>query len=219
MRKTILLPVLALLLTGNIMAQSETNGNELVMECTRIVGEGQHKQMVIWYPLEFWDVLKTQAKLPEYYVEKLKDDMKGYLMFCVADYIHNAVGMKFKPAEEVRKSATLTDSSGKVYYPLSEEEVSPSAAVLMSSMQPVFSRMFGQFGEGMVILMFKAEVKDDQQEMRITNRNRFTLNVDNTPVTFKLPLAAGLPPKQCPIDKEPMKGNWHYCPEHGVKLD
>lgn len=219
MRKTILLSLIVLLLASRAGAQAVGNGNDLIMECTRIQNDGAHRQMVIWYPLEFWDMVKEQSRIPESYVSMIKEEMKHYLMFCVADYTQGISGLKFATEEEVRKKVTLTDSSGKVYHPVPEEDISSSAAVLVNSMKPVMGQMLGQFGEGMVILLFKAEQEGENPVISVAKPNRFTLNFGQKDFVFKLPLGSALPPKTCPVDKEPMKGNWNYCPEHGVKLD
>jgi hypothetical protein len=81
------------------------------------------------------------------------------------------------------------------------------------------AQMLGQFGEGMRIYLFKAKKINGQPVINIMTKNNFTLSWNSASLTWKLPLSSVLPPKFCSVDNEQMKGNWNYCPIHGVKLD
>ena len=80
-------------------------------------------------------------------------------------------------------------------------------------------QLLGQFGEGMKVFLFKPKHKKLHQLDDVKSKNKFSLRWDSNTITWKLPFSSVLPPKICPIDKEKMKGNWDYCPFHGVKLE
>lgn len=81
------------------------------------------------------------------------------------------------------------------------------------------AQMLGQFGEGMRVFLFDAKQLNEEAPLDLTAANDFALSWGETNLKWTLPFASMLPPKYCPIDGEQMKGNWNYCPVHGVKLD
>jgi hypothetical protein len=193
--------------------------HEFVMECTKTNGEGPNKQMVIWIPYNFWEVIGDQMHATPDFVENMVTQMKDYTMFCVVDYTITNSGMSFKTDEEIRKSIKLTDSSGNMLSPLRESEISADAKHLIVGLQPKIAQIFGQFGEGMRIYIFKAKKINGEPVINVMAKNNFKLKWDTTSLSWALPISSALPPKFCPVDHEQMKGNWSYCPIHGVKLD
>ena len=85
--------------------------------------------------------------------------------------------------------------------------------------QPTLAKFLGQFGEGMCVVLFEAKKIDGKPAIDITKVNHFTLSWEQANLKWTLPFASILPFKYCPVDNEQMKGNWNYCPFHGIKLD
>lgn len=194
------------------------NTTEFVTDCMRVNERGNSKQLVIWMPYIFWQFVGEQMKAPPEFVAHLTVEMKNYTLFCVADYTLNGTELKFKTDEEIRKTLRLTDSLNNVYRPLAESEISPDAKMLLKNLEPVMAQIMGQFGEGMRLYLFRAEKVNGEPTLNVAKPNRFTLSWDDVKLSWKLPLASVLPLKKCPVDKEAMKGNWNFCPEHGVRL-
>jgi hypothetical protein len=196
-----------------------TSTNDLVMECMKNNEDGVSKQMVIWFPYNFWEIIGEQMKVSPEFVENIISQMKNYMMFCVVDYTTTSSGISFKTDSEIQKSIRLTDSSKNISLPLEDNEISDDAKKLLQNLHPVMAQMLGQFGEGMRIYLFRAKQINGEPEVNVMTKNSFTLTWNTTSLNWKLPFSSVLPSKFCPIDNEKMKGNWDYCPFHGVKLD
>lgn len=206
------------LTTANSQKLKPTSTNDLVMECMKNNGEGANKQMTIGFPYNFWEIIGEQMKVSPEFVENIVTQMKDYMMFCVVDYTTTSSGINFKTDEEIRKSIKLTDSSKNVLKPLADTDISADAKKLLQNLKPLMAQMLGQFGEGMRIYLFKPKKLNGQSAFNVLTKNNFTLSWNTTSLNWQLPLSSVLPPKFCSIDNEKMKGNWEYCPIHGIKL-
>lgn len=196
-----------------------TSLNDFVTECLKSNGEMPHKQMVIWFPSNYWQITGEQMNISPGSINKIVSEMSKYMMFTVVDYEITSTGINYKTDEDIRKSIRLYDSSKVVYYPIDMKNISPTATELLKSLQPVMAQMLGQFGQGMRIFLFEAKQVNGKPVIDITKTNHFSLSWDDINLKWTLPFASILPPKFCPVDNEKMKGNWSFCPVHGVRLD
>ena len=216
-----IITVAFLFLAVTVAAQNTrpSSTNDLVMECMKTNGEGASKQMSIWYPYNFWQIIGDQMKSSPEFTRHIVTEMKDYMMFSVVDYTIGSSGLTFKTDVEIRQSLKLIDSSNTVLTPLRDDEISAEAKTLLQNLQPIMAQILGQLGAGMRIYLFKAKKVNGQPSVNVSTKNAFTLSWDTTRLTWKTPFASMLAPKFCPVDKEQMKGTWNYCPMHGVKLD
>lgn len=218
--KYLLLPVLMVItLTSAGQKVKPTSTSEFIQDCMKNSGEIPNKSMVIWFPHNFWQIVGDMKKLSPDVVQNIVNEMSQYMMFAVVDYSASGSGITFKSEAEIRKTIKLYDSAKNAYTPVDPKEVTPAASVLLNNLQPMMAQMLGQFGEGMRIFLFKAQQVSGKPAIDITKPNTFSLSWDQVNVKWTLPFASILPPKFCPVDNEPMKGNWNYCPIHGAKLD
>lgn len=218
-KKNLLLPFFTLIvLISAGQYQKPTNTSDFVMECMKTSGELPDKQMALWFPYNFWQIIGEQMNITSDAVQDIADEMSNYMMFAVVDYHVSNSGVTFKSDEEIRKSIKLYDSSKKVYAPINDKDISPTAKMLLQNFQPVMSQMLGQFGAGMRVFLFDAKKKNGRPIIDIATVNNFTLSWEQISIRWTLPFSSALPPKYCPVDGEQMKGNWNYCPVHGVKL-
>jgi hypothetical protein len=194
------------------------NTNDFVIECMKTNAEGTHRQTTIWFPYNFWEIVGEQMKSSPEFTQNIVGHMKSYMMFCVVDYWVSGTELSFKSEDEIRSTLKLTDSSNEIFNPLPEQDIDAEAKQLLQHLRPTMAQMFGQFGKGMRIFLFKPKQTNGQVQFNVLKKNCFSLSWDNTRLTWKLPLSSVLPPKFCPVDNEQMKGNWEYCPVHGVKL-
>jgi hypothetical protein len=217
---SILVIVILFILQANAQKYKPTSTNDFVIECMKTNGEGDHKQMVLWFPTAFWEIVAQQMKVSPEFMEQVVHEMDGYMMFAVVDYSSiPGTSLTFKSEDEIRKSIKFIDSTKTIYLPLKDEDISPAAKQLIASLKPIMGQMLGQFGSGMRIFLFNAKKVNGKNPFDILTANSFRLNWDQTSLKWTLPFASVLEPKYCPVDKEQMKGNWNYCPVHGVKLN
>lgn len=195
-----------------------TSTNDFVMECMKSGGEAPDKQMVLWFPYNFWQIIGEQMKTPPDFTNRIVSEMSNYMMFAVVDYTVSGSGITFKSDDEIRSTIKLYDSSKNVYKPIDSKEISSTATQLLQNLQPVMAQMLGQFGAGMRVFLFDARQLNGKAAIDITKTNNFTLSWGQTNLKWTLPFASVLPPKYCSVDGEQMKGNWNFCPIHGVKL-
>jgi hypothetical protein len=209
-----------LLGTGFGQQVKPANINDFVSDCTRSNGNGANRQLAIWFPAEFWQIANAQNKdIPPALLQNIVDEMKEYMMFCVVDYTISGTDIQFTGEDEIRRSIRLIDSSKTIYVPLEEDDISSTASALINSLKPMMAQLVGQFGEGMRVVLFKAKKINGKPAIDITRKNSFTLELAKHQLKWSMPFGSLMPPKYCPIDKEIMKGNWEFCPEHGVKLE
>jgi len=180
-------------------------------------GEIPHKEMVLWIPAQFWEIVGSQMKLPPETVTNIAKEMSPYMMFCVVDYSMEGSQIVFKSAEDIRTTLKMVDSSKHVYLPLDDKNVSPTALRMVNQFQPIMAKLLGQFGDGMHVFLFDG-TNNGKPAFEVDKPNRFLLTWEGASAKYTLPLASVLPPKYCPIDREQMQGNWNYCPIHGAKL-
>ncbi len=193
-----------------------TSNNEFVMECMKVSGEGTSKKMALWLPYNFWEIVGKQMKVSPEFIVRLTNQMKNYMMFCVVDYSLGTNGMAFN--DDIGKTIELIDSSNKVFRPLSENDINDEAKTLINNLKPTLAIMFGQFGSGMQIFVFKADQMHGKLNIDVKDKNSFSLGWNNTKLNWELPFSSVFPVKFCPTDNAEMKGIWQYCPMHGVKL-
>ena len=197
-----------------------TTTNDFVAECMRNSEDGGRKQMVMWLPTAFWEIVAQQMNAAPEAMEMIVQEMDQYHMFGVVDYGSPSTGvMDFASEEELRKSIKYIDSSKTIFLPLKNDEITPKARQLVQTMEPMLKQVLGQFGGGMRIFLFRAKKVNGMNAMDVRAKNSFRLSWGQTNLLWSLPLASLMPPKYCPVDKEKMKGNWSFCPFHGTKLD
>lgn len=188
------------------------------MDCMKNSGEVPHKEMTLWIPARFWEIVGDQMKLPPESVTAIVQEMSPYMMFCVVDYTIEGTHIAFKTAEEIRPTLKLVDSSKHVHLPLADKDVSPVAMRMVNQFQPLMAKLLGQFGDGMHIFLFDGTAGNGKPAFDVDKPNHFVLTWESATAKWSLPLASVLPPKFCPVDHEQMQGTWSYCPVHGTKL-
>ena len=219
MKYFLLLALSISVLATNAQKAVSVNSSDLVAECMKNAGELPAKQMAIWFPYNFWQLIWEKANINPDLIREISNEMSNYLMFAVVDYTVSGTNISFKSEEVIRKSILLIDSSKVMYRPLEEKDITPNAARLMGAIQPMMAQLLGQFGEGMRIFLFDAKKINGKPAIDIATPNRFSLRWDQTTLKWNMPFASILPAKHCPADGEEMKGNWTYCPFHGLKLE
>jgi hypothetical protein len=156
--------------------------------------------------------------MPPELMIRIETEMSRYLFFIVTESMDSSRNIGFKSDEEIRKSIKLTDRLNNQYDPVDPKDISSGVSKLLSLLKPSLQKIFGEFGKGGRFFLFNSVLKDKQEPINVTKINTFKLSWDKNEFIWVLPFSSFLPPKYCPVDKQIMKGEWSYCPIHGVKL-
>lgn len=196
------------------------NLTDYIREIQNWEKHGNNMSLVFWIPTSYWEIaLKDSPGVTQETIDLIMATFKDYVFVSALDLNIDSDGtMSFTEEKELRSTISVEDSLGNVYLPLEKSKVSADVISYSELFEPIFAQYMGQMGAGMHIYFF--EIKDEQGENLIDEykTGEFTVNHSNKKFHFQLPLVTLLPPKFCPVDSAVMKGNWNYCPFHGVKL-
>lgn len=176
--------------------------------------------LAFWIPTSYWKLAtEGNAQIPEETVAQIVSAFDDYILVCGLDVeIHTNGTASFTDEALLRKSISLEDGEGKVYLPLEGGELSSEALGFLEPMKPTFRQMLGQVGEGMHFYFFKVQDENGKTIIDEYQEGTFTVKHSDREFTYRLPLVSLMPAKICPVDQAEMKGNWKYCPFHGVPL-
>lgn len=183
--------------------------------------QGNNMSFTFWIPTSYWEIaLKDSPSVPPGYVNYISSLFQDYVFICALDLeINTNATMTYTLEQDLRNSISIVDGIGMEYFPLENDQITEEVFLMSETLSPMFAQMLGQMGEGMHFYFF--EIKDKQGNNIIDEytKGEFTVKHSNHDFKFQLPLVCLLPPKTCPKDGAEMKGNWNYCPYHGVKLE
>ena len=213
-----------LLLGASVFGQiqkEDINLTDFIREIEQWKKENDRIQFVAWLPVDYWEIVGSQTNnVSTQTISQMKTAMKDFVLVYVLDMRINRDGtMEFKSADEIKNDLAFIDSANLKYYPLPEQKISQNALKIGVQLKPFFAQNMGKMGQGLNIFYF--QVKDNKGQNLINPRlkNSFSIREGGKQFSWMLPLVSLMPPKFCPVDKEKMKGNWNYCPIHGVKLN
>lgn len=177
--------------------------------------------LAFWIPSSYWRIaLEDSPQVTPELINQIETAFEDFMVVCALDLDINLDGtMTFTKEQDLRKSISILDSMGNDYFPLTNEQLSPEALSFSDAIRPMFAQMLGQMGQGMHFYFFKIKDSDGVNIINEYEKGRFTIKHSNREFKYSLPLVTLLPPKKCPIDSADMKGNWNFCPIHGVKLE
>lgn len=127
--------------------------------------------------------------------------------------------LRFTPEEELRKKMSLKGQDGKNYQPLQSSQLSDKLNMMLDIFNPIFAQMLGEMGANMRFFVFEKENKNGELIFDPTSDKDVSIKVDETVLTWNLPMSSLVPKKRCPKDNEMMNGTWNYCPIHGNELE
>lgn len=210
------------LLASQVSAQGpgSNKASELIREVMTMDNSDGELTMNFWIPTNYWEVTAeaTPDVTPEI-AEQLKMIMKPYIIVLTAHTpISTGLGFDFADETTMRNSIKLVDSEGNKYKPLKNEDVEYDAMNIIGSMKPVFSQMIGEMGRGMHFYIFENVNAEGEPIVNEDDEGSFTIIHSGRSFRYSTPLVALMPPKNCPVDNVQMKGNWKFCPIHGVEL-
>jgi hypothetical protein len=192
---------------------------ELTRETQRVYQDAQVLQMVWWIPPELWSQWARTAGYSATQAEQAVGPLESNTVVFISEGQVSAAGPPaFKSADDLRKRVRIRDASEKEYRPLPSSEVAPDIQLMLTTMQPAFARALGPAGEHLHAFVFAPATPQDPPIASAGDEGSFTVEIDARPFRYRLPLAALLPRRFCPIDREALSGDFKFCPYHGVPL-
>jgi hypothetical protein len=218
--KTVLLLIFILLFSTKTQSQvvnHNVNLQDLMLDCMKTNSNGLNNQIVVWMPYNFWEYSGEKLKIDPKNIQEIISQINEYSIFFVVDYTSSKSGTTYRTDNEIRKTIQLIDSANTKMRLLEDNDIPLNVKQWFQKFKPMFSQMFGNFGSGMNMFIFKSP-STEKQVIDIKAKNHFSLSWDSVKLTWTLPMPSVLPLQYCPVDQEQMKGNWMYCPIHGVKI-
>jgi hypothetical protein len=177
--------------------------------------------LTFWIPSSYWRIaLEDSPQVAPELINQIEKAFEDLMVVCALDLDINLDGtMTYTKEQDLRKSILILDSIGNSHFPLTDAQLSPEALAFSEAISPMFAQMLGQMGQGMHFYFFKIKDSNGANVINEYQKGRFTIKHSGKEFEYLLPLVTLLPSKKCPIDGAEMKGNWNFCPIHGVKLE
>ncbi|MDH4473299.1 MAG: hypothetical protein QE487_11885 [Fluviicola sp.] len=194
--------------------------SKLMKDITITKAGTQQIECSIWMPTIYWEVVaRDNPNMPADAVEQIISIVDNYIIICFVKASINEKTLAYEPMQEsvIRKKLVL-EFNGKTYKALYYNKLPDEVQNIKDILEPTFARMLGEFGNGLSVFFF--EIKDDEGNNLIdpTQKGSFNLKLDDTFMTFNLPLPSLCEDKICTTDDVLFPGNYIYCPFHGTEL-
>ena len=193
---------------------------EMITEIQKWEKDSSKMTLSFWIPNSYWRIALAGNPIgTEKTIKTIEDIFEDYVIVCAADIlIDGTAAITSTPDSILRNNIRVIDRKGKKYYALAEADLSSELALMLINIKPMFAKMFGQMGSGMYFYAFEVKDKKGNNLIDETKEGEFVVAHSNTIFKWRLPLVSLLENKICLEDNEEMKGNWKFCPFHGVEL-
>jgi len=217
-----LLICLALVFASEMNAQGPQSNkmSDVIREVMIMDNSDGEMSISFWIPESYWAL--TAEVSPDVSLEVadyIKDIMRPYIITLTANTEIAVESMfEFATEEEILKTIKLVDAEGNKYTPLEYQDIDYEARNVINSMKPVFTQMVGAMGEGLHFFIFENADAQGNPIIDESKEGSFTIIHSGRSFRYSTPLVTLMPPQYCPKDNREMKGNWKFCPFHGVEL-
>jgi hypothetical protein len=204
---------------GGASATAGERLNALIQETQKSDPSPSSLGLAWWMPTEFWVIaLEEGGSFTPAQVDEVKRTLSPYTMFLVVDgTIGPLGGATFRKPEDVWKSTVLTDTAGRKWSPIPENQLPADLRTLMGAMGPMLKSMLGAMGENLVFAVF-ADKPAGKTLLDATGDGSFSLQVGTTTHNWRLPIGALLPQRSCSACNETLSGAYKFCPYDGTAL-
>jgi hypothetical protein len=195
---------------------------DFIKESQQMKLAGHNMKLVWWVPEEFWDVVANDnPSIRKSDMEAVKSLFSGYTMVIAIAGTRTSENSEviydFMSYDEMKPSIQLIDVSNVQYRPLEDKDISNEILGFRERLKPIFTNSLGALGKGANVFFFKTEAGVNTTSAAANAR--FKVILDAVTFNWNAPMPCLMPAKYCPVDDLKMKGDWIYCPYHGVKLD
>ncbi len=219
--KTIVTVALLCAATLTFAQTKQIDLSEFMKQTQKWHKEGEEMKMAWWIPTDYWRIaLEGNKDVPAEVVSQLENVFDEYVLIFAASINIGSSGVITGVEEEVlAKSLVVVDQNGKKHSPLKRSEINSDALQIEANMKPMFAQSMGQMGQAMHLFFFKIQGADQKNLIAASKEGGFTVQHSSSEFKWVLPLPILMPDKFCPTDKAIMRGDWTFCPYHGVKLN
>lgn len=209
-----LLCILLLFTCSTVFSQVKNDSPDLMSLAKEVILRSKTKEnikQVFWFPLIYWKLSFNDSQYKgNSIIEEIYTTLEDYEIFVVTDVrVSTYSGIIKNDIEDFKLNI-----AGKDYNPVT---VLPERlSMLIGYLKPTFKQMLGQMGESIEVFVF------DNHDKTIPSpyeKSEFSVNINSTILTYKLPFPELVMKKTCPKDNEKLNGSWEYCPWHGTKLN
>ncbi len=177
--------------------------------------------MVWWIPTSHWRIsMANKPSISNDVKDYIENTFKDVVFVCVLDGTFDSESnFKYTDEATMRKNISIIDEKKNVYFPLTEDQMSLDIKEVSANLKPALASSLGEMGVNLSFYYFKIKDSNGKNIYNEKEKGELIINFFNKEYKWILPMISLLPPKYCPIDNDKMKGNWKYCPFHGIKLD
>jgi hypothetical protein len=191
---------------------------QLTRETQQQYQDASKLELVWWVPADIWAAVMNDRTAREVRESTLGlfDD---YLVFFVTEADLSPMGqIRFRSEAQTRERFRLLTPDGKRIAPLPDTQIRADMGVLLNSLRPALANGAGAIGENFRPLLFAARDAQGQKQVDPRRDGALRVALGEREFRWRLPLAALLPPRTCPVDGEVLSGAFRYCPYHGAEL-
>lgn len=195
------------------------NVDELVRDTQRNSLDDGRISLVWWIPVQFWEEsLKANPGVPQAMRAQVTAVMADYNVVALLRAMTGPGGIEdVQPKEELLKN-TRVEFGGKLVEPLTAENISPAATLLLSQLKPALMASAGQLGQGMEFVVYPGKA-DGKLLIDAAQPGSLAITFYGKAQKWRLPLGSLLPPKTDRKTGEDFPGNYLFNPFTGDKLD
>ena len=202
------------------LADDSQKLTSLIKETQKLTTDSGSLVLVWWIPHQYWEEsTKNNPAINDILKQDVLKAVQEYTVIGVIDAKKEGLGgLSFTPADEILKTAELTDSAGKTVLPIADSDLNPSVQNLLSAMKPLFANLMGRIGQNMSFVVFPGKDSDGNTVADAQGEGHLAFTENGHSFAWRLPLASLLPEKICPKCGEHLPGSYKFCPYDGTKL-
>lgn len=176
--------------------------------------------LTFWIPESYWDIsMKASPDVDESQIAEINAIFEGYIFICALDMeLFSGGNVEYTSEKNLRRSISIVGPDGNSYLPLKDKDIPEKLQNMSQLLKPMFSKILGQMGAGIQFYFFEVKDLAGNELINELMQGQFTVKHSNREFVYNLPIVSLLAPKHCPEDGAEMKGNWNFCPIHGVQL-
>lgn len=204
----------------------QTPGTDLgafVKEIMVLDMQGDHTQLAMWFPYEFFVASVIAQGTPRAAAEKDTEFIKPFIILFVQNKTDQPDGSsKYLGEKEVRARAVLRLAGGEEVLPL--ERMPPMLTAVLSAIKTMVASEGDAGSANMHIVVFRNSTAQGKVIVNSAQRDSLALvlkaggGFKETAFNWRTPFDAVAGTPLCPRCKAAMSSKWSYCPYDGQKL-